>query len=83
MAWTVTKKDEACNGNRRICIYDVTADSATALVTAAGLKNVIGFTIGHQSVATTSRIRGYLTSNTISFICAASGDVFTLVCYGN
>lgn len=83
MAWTVTKKGEGASlGNYRIAVYDITTDSASALV-PTGFSNLIGFSIGPMSVTTTSRLRGVINGASISFICAAGGDTFILTAYGN
>lgn len=83
MAWTVTKVVEGgASGNYRHVVYSIAADSATAVV-PTGLKNLVGFSLGLASVATTSRIRGVIASSTISFICAAGGDTFYLTVYGS
>jgi hypothetical protein len=83
MAWTTTKVIEAPDGgNHRHSVYSVSADSATAVLTTS-FKNIVGFSLGLASVATTSRIRGVVVGGTISFICAASGDTFYVTVYGN
>lgn len=89
MAYSVTVVDKTVFGNKRVCIFDVTADAQSGVV-ETGLSRVDAFDVGPVSMATFSLVKfrpnisaaSAAANGSIMVSGAASGDRFFITVYG-